>query len=620
MANQVDIVINAKDNASRAIGNASGKVDQLSNKLKSMRLPIMAVTTAIVGLGAVSLKNASDLSESMNAVSVVFQDATSQINRFGESAAQEVGLSQEAFNELATVTGSLLKDFGLTLDESAEQTIRLALRASDLASVFNTEVKDAMSAINAALRGETEAIRRYGISFDDAALKTKAMAMGLDELDGVISRSDKSLAALELIMEKSADVQGDFKNTSDQLANSQRILKAEFANASAELGQNLLPIATAFMQKLLGLIEAFNGLSSGTQKAIVNFSAITVGMGAFLLILPTLIASVKALASAFIFLNAVNPFILIGVAVAALIVAIVGIATKWDWFSQKFRKQINFMAELLEGFLQVLVNSFVNPLILLWNKLVQMFPKLGKPIDLMVVSLGRIPKKVKETTDQFSLLSDEMETTFGEFKKIEKTEKIFPALTHNITEMDLALQDASLSGRAFVETQEEDIRGLVRSQKIAFDAIVRHRQQRIDDELRMEQEKADETLRIAQENADKLVQAEKDKQVALRQAENMFATEMANAIRSAEFTLGQKTFGSGNMYLGGDRSRILTSAGRRAWHEGTLQTGGRTSRHDTMANPHWVIAPELQGQISVNRVSTNLREKQGDFTSGIGNL
>ena len=48
------------------------------------------------------------------------------------------------------------------MDVLAENVTEVTQRAADMASIFNTDVADAQSAWNAALRGETEAIGRYG--------------------------------------------------------------------------------------------------------------------------------------------------------------------------------------------------------------------------------------------------------------------------------------------------------------------------------------------------------------------------------------------------------------------------------------------------------------------------
>ena len=349
MANEVNIKITADDKASPKIKELGSRAERTADKLRSMRGPLLAITGALTAVGTVGVKNASDLGESINAVEVVFKDASKTITDFSEIAATQAGLSMEAFNSQAVLTGSLLQNFGLSADESAEQTVRLAKRASDLASVFNTDVEQAMGAINAALRGETEQIRRFAVSIDDATLKNKAMAMGLADSEGEITRSAKSLAALELVMEQSADVQGDFINTSDSLANSTRIMKADFTNVSAELGQNLLPIATTVVAILADMISFFGGLDESTQKIIVVTGAFVAALATLGLVLPPIICAFMALKTAALALNvamAANP---VGAVVAVVMllatVAIPLLIANFDTVKEVFFDLANnFMA------------------------------------------------------------------------------------------------------------------------------------------------------------------------------------------------------------------------------------------------------------------------------------
>ena len=192
---------------------------------------------------------AADLAESQNAVQVVFGDAADQLEAYGKTAATSVGLAQQEFNELATNSGALLTNFGFTQAEAAEESINLTERAADMASVFNTDVGDALFAVQAALRGETEPARRFGVSLDAASIKARAVSMGLASASGEISKNAKAQAALSLIYEQTNQVAGDFANTSGSLANQQRILAAEFQNAKAEIGQAMIPV----MQQLVGL-------------------------------------------------------------------------------------------------------------------------------------------------------------------------------------------------------------------------------------------------------------------------------------------------------------------------------------------------------------------------------
>jgi len=183
-----------------------------------------------------SIRAATELGESVNAVQKVFGSASDTVLSFGQVSAQAAGLAASEFNSLATNTGSLLQNFGFSAQEAANQSIRLGIRAADMASVFNTDVDQALGAINAALRGETEQIRFFGVSLDDASVKAKAVEMGLASTTSEVDKNAKATAALQLIYEQTSKTQGDFADTSTDLANAQRIAGAELENAKAELG------------------------------------------------------------------------------------------------------------------------------------------------------------------------------------------------------------------------------------------------------------------------------------------------------------------------------------------------------------------------------------------------
>jgi hypothetical protein len=125
--------------------------------------------------------------------------------------------------------------------------------------------EDAIQAIGAALRGEAEPIRRYGILLNDATLKNEALALGLIKTTKeALSPANKVLAAQAAIYKQTADAQGDFARTSDGLANSQRILAANIEDVKITLGESLLPVALKFSDFLKkNLVPALRGLVDG---------------------------------------------------------------------------------------------------------------------------------------------------------------------------------------------------------------------------------------------------------------------------------------------------------------------------------------------------------------------
>lgn len=193
----------------------------------------------------------AELTDSANAVNVVFGDAAGIVERFGQTTAESVGLARSEFNQLAAVVGSQLQTFGLSARDAAQEATRLTERAADLASVFGGSVNDALGAISAALRGERDPIERYGISLNEANVAAKALALGLADSRAELEASDKAAASLALIYEQSAQVSGDFANTADDLQNRQRTLNARWQDAQAVLGEQLEP----GMQALLDVAE-----------------------------------------------------------------------------------------------------------------------------------------------------------------------------------------------------------------------------------------------------------------------------------------------------------------------------------------------------------------------------
>jgi phage-related protein len=89
---------------------------------------------------------------------------------------------------------------------------------------------------------------------NDAAMRQKALEMGIYDGNGSLTAQQKILAANALIFEQTSDAQGDFARTSDGLANRQRILAARFANLKTQIGTALLPVA-------LRIAEVFSSIA-----------------------------------------------------------------------------------------------------------------------------------------------------------------------------------------------------------------------------------------------------------------------------------------------------------------------------------------------------------------------
>lgn len=313
------------DNATNQVESFTKKIEAASKKtdgLKKIGTNLtLGVTAPIVAASAAMVKFASDQAEAMNAANVVFGKSAKTITDWGDKAAKQAGLAKSEFYQASAVIGAGFKNAGYSLDDAANQTINLTKRAADMASIFNTDVNDAMTALQSALRGEYEPARRFAVSLSEAAVSAKSVEMGISKTGKELTNYQKTQARLALVMEQTAQFQGDFVNTSDQLANSTRILQAELKNEAAELGKQLLPAILEIVKGARGLVENFSNLDEGTKKTVITIAAFAAATGPVILGITNTIKAIEALKIAMIALAA-NPITLVLAGVAALAVGL----------------------------------------------------------------------------------------------------------------------------------------------------------------------------------------------------------------------------------------------------------------------------------------------------------
>lgn len=226
-------------------------------------------------LGLTSAVDAAvDLGEEASKSSVIFGAASDQIAKFARSSSA-LGLSEVAALRATGQFGNLFTAMGLAQDQSANYATTLTGLAADLASFNNATVDDAIGALGAALRGEAEPIRRFGVLLDDATLRQVAFEQGLTQsTKNALTPAIKAQAAYAAILRQTTTAQGDFARTSGSLANLGRIVQAQTQNLVTSFGSSFVPIfqaAVSSVSNVLVSLEPFfaqfaEGLSAYTER------------------------------------------------------------------------------------------------------------------------------------------------------------------------------------------------------------------------------------------------------------------------------------------------------------------------------------------------------------------
>jgi len=236
--------------------------------LQRALLPAAAAIGTITQVIAPAIKAASDFEEATSKVNVIFGRASKSVKDFANTAARELGQSKQSVLDAAGAFGTFGKAAGLAGEDLSTFTTDFVTLSTDLASFNNTTPEEAVQAIGAALRGEAEPLRRFGVLLNDATLKAEAMNLGIYDGSGALTAQQKILAAQAAIYKQTGDAQGDFARTADNLANKQRTLSALFKDFQIQLGQKLLPAATDFANGLVKINDAFSNMPIPAQKAI----------------------------------------------------------------------------------------------------------------------------------------------------------------------------------------------------------------------------------------------------------------------------------------------------------------------------------------------------------------
>ena len=344
-------------------GNTAGSkfTEGFKNKLKIGA----AIGGALIVAGASkflkdSISEASDLGESINAVNVTFGKSAAGITKLGRDAANSLGLSQSKFNGIAVQFSAFTKTIAGDGGNVTKVMKDLTGRGADFASVMNIEVDDALGLFQSGLAGETEPLRKYGIDLSAAAVESHAYAKGIATAGEELTEQQKVQARYSLLMQQTSKVQGDFKNTSDSLANSQRILGANWDNLQASVGSYLLPTLAKLsgwaLTTGLPALKALGGFVRtevlpplGRLAAFVRDDLLPplVEMGrflwrnkeavaAFVVVLAgfAILRSIVVAFRAFNLVLAMNPITLVVVALAALAAGLVYAYKKSDTFRE----------------------------------------------------------------------------------------------------------------------------------------------------------------------------------------------------------------------------------------------------------------------------------------------
>ena len=208
----------------------------------------------------------SAVEETASKFSTVFGPATQDVQSFIDNFGTLAGLSNEQAQAVISTTGSIVQGMGFAQQASAAFAVEVTKLAGDLSSFNNIPIEETSLAIQAALTGEREQLKRLGIVLREVDVQQRALALSGKDSARELTNQEKATATLQLITERAGVAVGDLERTQDSAANRARALTAELQNMKERIASALLPVIGFLVDKFANMIDWIE--AAGAQAAV----------------------------------------------------------------------------------------------------------------------------------------------------------------------------------------------------------------------------------------------------------------------------------------------------------------------------------------------------------------
>lgn len=315
--NSLNIIISAKDQASKVIQDVRGQVDKMKPTFQKMAAVGTAAFVAVTAVAYKSLKAYAEVERSQRqlehaviAVSKGTKEQVKQIEDITNALEKKAGVDADALK----MGAAQLSTFGL----SSKAVVNLTKSLADLTvnqSGLNATSEDYIGSANTiakALNGQFGILEKSGIRFTEA--QQRLIQYGTET---------QKVAALQegfaQNLRETTDTVGGVDLAMAQMQRTQENIQENLGRALVPAFNRLLSVLSPIISRFADWAEAHPELFSNIliiTGVVGGLSAVVGIFGAF--VLPTAITAIGSLGTALKFLAA-NPMVLIGAALAFII-------------------------------------------------------------------------------------------------------------------------------------------------------------------------------------------------------------------------------------------------------------------------------------------------------------
>jgi phage-related protein len=227
----------------------------------------VAAGAAAVKIGKEVVAAFGELEQNLGGSEAVFGEYAASIQKTGEEAYKNLGVSQSDYLATANKMGALFQGSGVEQQKSLELTTQAMQRAADMASVMGIDMQVALDSVAGAAKGNFTMMDNLGVAMNATSIEAYAAGKGLDFVWSKATQAEKAEMAMQMFFENTEQYAGNFAKESTQtVTGAMGLLQASLGSFTAGLGN-----ADADMVNLTGnIVDAFKSVVDNIVPVLEN--------------------------------------------------------------------------------------------------------------------------------------------------------------------------------------------------------------------------------------------------------------------------------------------------------------------------------------------------------------
>lgn len=262
------------EESGKSADDAGNRFEKFGGILKgfgiAMGSVVVAAGAAAIKLGKEVVQQFGELEQNLGGSAAVFGEYAASIQKTGEEAYKNLGVSQSDYLATANKMGALFQGSGIEQQKSLELTEKAMQRAADMASVMGIDMQMALDSVAGAAKGNFTMMDNLGVAMNATNVEAYALAKGLDFTWKTATQAEKAEVAMQMFFDSTEQYAGNFAKESTQtITGSIGLMQAALGSFTAGLGN-----ADADMENLTqNLVDAFQSVVKNIVPVLENVVA-----------------------------------------------------------------------------------------------------------------------------------------------------------------------------------------------------------------------------------------------------------------------------------------------------------------------------------------------------------